>query len=90
MGLDVFLLALSIGLAAAGFNRALDSGEILERYGDLIARLPEGLNKPLGLCEKCFAGQAAFWVSLFYCPAYLPLVVFTAVCVAAIAGRFTR
>lgn len=90
MPLNVFLLAVSIGLAGAGFNRLLDSGEIFERYGDLIARLPEWLNKPLGLCEKCFAGQVAFWVSVFYCPLYLPLVTLVAVCVAAIAGRFTR
>lgn len=46
-----------------------DEGMIFEWYYDLLENLNSVfpmLAKPLGLCEKCFAGQLAFWVWLFY------------------------
>jgi len=50
-----------ITLAAFGWCRAIQHGELLSRVGDLIYKLPETLRKPLGTCEACTAGQMALW-----------------------------
>ena len=50
-----------ITLAAFGWYRAIQHGEILSRVGDLIYKLPEKIRKPLGTCEACTAGQMALW-----------------------------
>jgi len=50
-----------ITLAAFGWYRAIQHGELLSRVGDLIYKLPETLRKPLGTCEACTAGQMALW-----------------------------
>lgn len=39
---------------------------ILSRYAQALERLPRWVGKPLGLCEKCFAGQAALWAFVFW------------------------
>jgi hypothetical protein len=36
-------------------------GNILFFYTLFLEKLPEYIAKPLGQCEKCFAGQLAFW-----------------------------
>lgn len=54
-----------LSIAANALRIMQMPGEILGRYGNLLARLPEWLGKPLGGCSKCFAGQLALW-SWFY------------------------
>ena len=39
-------------------------GEILFFYTQFLEKLPAGIAKPFGLCDKCFAGQIALWVYL--------------------------
>ena len=38
--------------------------DVLIWYARLILRLPEWLNKPLGMCGICFTGQASLWLLL--------------------------
>ena len=53
-----FLLALTSWV----FVNILEDDEmIFGWYGKLIDRLPKWLNKPIGGCDLCMAGQFGFW-----------------------------
>ena len=67
MTAELFFQFSAVGMFAAAWSFTLQSGEIFARIGDLFARLPLWLNKPLGLCEKCFAGQIALWSGIWHC-----------------------
>jgi hypothetical protein len=38
---------------------------ILSWLPKYLSKLPDWLNKPLGLCEYCVAGQLALWITIF-------------------------
>ena len=38
-----------------------EPGMIFSPFAQALERLPRWIGKPFGLCEKCFAGQIAFW-----------------------------
>lgn len=56
------LLIAPIGYA---FSRILIP-DVLNWYARLILRLPEWLNKPLGMCGVCFTGQASVWLLMAF------------------------
>lgn len=59
--------AIIIGITAWVFTLILiEPDMIFYKYGQLIRKLPDWLNKPLGLCEYCFAGQLALWYFIYY------------------------
>lgn len=59
--------AIIIGITAWVFTLILiEPDMIFYKYGQLIRKLPDWLNKPLGLCEYCLAGQLAFWYYIYY------------------------
>lgn len=57
---------LLIALSGVAISRIITQpGEILSFYWNLIDKLPDWLNKPLGGCSKCFTGQLAFWLYIY-------------------------
>lgn len=57
-----FQLSLQIAVFAAVFSEILiREGNLFERYGFWLDKLPTFWAKPLGYCSACFAGQIAFW-----------------------------
>jgi len=62
MTLETTVLSIEIAVFAWTISNILMSpGMILWRYAEWLERIPVWLSKPLGLCEKCMAGQIAFW-----------------------------
>lgn|GEM_PF-1219655 len=59
-------IGLACGIIAYTVSNILVYEDILNWYARFLNRLPEWLGKPLGLCSKCFAGQLALWVTLFF------------------------
>lgn len=64
-----FLLSLT---AWVFVNKLQDEGMIFEWYYRLLEKIPEWLAHPLGKCDRCLAGQFAFWV-FFLVGAYHPV-----------------
>ena len=57
-----FQLSLQIAVFAAVFSEILiREGNLFERYGFWLDKLPTFWAKPLGYCAACFAGQIGFW-----------------------------
>lgn len=64
---DIITISLLIAIGAFTFVCILQQpGEIFAWYPKLIAGLPDYIGKPMGLCEKCVSGQAAFWLFPFW------------------------
>jgi len=61
----MYLEILQISLIIFMFTALGDPGEIFAWYQKLIDPLPDWLNKPLGGCGKCMAGQVMFWYYIF-------------------------
>lgn len=62
-----FQLSLQIAVFAAVFSEILiREGNLFERYGFWLDKLPTFWAKPLGYCSACFAGQIGFWCFLFF------------------------
>lgn len=74
--LSLFALQLCFEIAVFGvvFSRFLIAPDgILSPYGQLLMKIERRLPwlaKPLGMCERCFTGQVAFWL---YLAIYWPL-----------------
>lgn len=63
----MFLEAVKISLIAYMFVYLGQPGMFFSWYQNLIYRIKwDWLYKPLGGCEKCFAGQSAFWYYIFF------------------------
>lgn len=61
------IIAILIGISAWVFSMILSDEEmIMGWYFKLIRKLPAWLNKPLGMCEYCIAGQLSMWYYLIY------------------------
>jgi hypothetical protein len=77
--------AIIIGITAWVFTLILiEPDMIFYRYGELIRKLPDWLNKPLGICEYCLSGQLALWYyftlgnyNLFYHIGFISVSIFT-------------
>ena len=81
--------AIVIGVVAWVFCIILmEEGMIFAWWWDVINRLPNWLQKPLGACEFCFGGQLALWYYLgtrlltsdynaFYHIAFVSITIFT-------------
>lgn len=62
MLLTDYELSFQIAAFAAVFSDILIlEGNLLERYGFWLDKLPTFWAKPLGYCSACFAGQISFW-----------------------------
>lgn len=60
-----FQLSFQIAVFAAVFSDILTKeGNLFERYGFWLDKLPTFWAKPLGYCAACLAGQIGFWVFL--------------------------
>lgn len=60
-----FQIALQIAVFAAVFSDILIMpGNLLEKYGESLDKLPTFWAKPLGYCSACFGGQISFWYFL--------------------------
>jgi hypothetical protein len=88
------LLATELGITAYVFVHVLcQPGMLLHGWYRVLLHLPTWLAKPLGLCDRCLAGQMALWYYLLrYGHEYirLPLHALTGhvlfICMAILAG----
>lgn len=59
--------AILIGITAWTFTMVLSDGDmIMGWWFRWIDKFPEWLQKPLGTCEYCLAGQLSMWYYLIY------------------------
>jgi hypothetical protein len=64
---DIVTISFLIAIGSFTFVCILQQpGEIFAWYPILIGKLPDWISKPMGLCEKCFSGQAALWLFPFW------------------------
>lgn len=66
--LNFLLFCLAVSFYCVGFHAQIGEGGALSWYGKTIARLPQVLNKPLGLCLECMASihGVIWWFLLGY------------------------
>lgn len=59
-------LIILLAVTAYVFSDLLSTDKMIFRpYFNLIEKLPKYFSFPLGVCNKCFAGQISLWYFLF-------------------------
>jgi len=63
LNLEQIWVAFLLAITAYTFSCILiEDGMLLNKYQDVLNRLPEWIANPLGACDLCFSGQLALWI----------------------------